>query len=142
MASRSRQRRTLSGMNYREVQRSNSTRRNQLPKAKQKWLKENGYKNVGWDNVTQLYQKINELLADPNEDELSLEELFLQADRIGQKYQTREEINHFRQQLATEVNSISEKLDKQFPEEVVEVVDFSQKSRSSSHSRRSRKKYR
>ncbi|MEO1521227.1 MAG: hypothetical protein AAFU78_10675, partial [Cyanobacteria bacterium J06633_2] len=109
---------------------------------KQKWLKENGYKNVGWDNVTQLYQKINELLADPNEDELSLEELFLQADRIGQKYQTREEINHFRQQLATEVNSISEKLDKQFPEEVVEVVDFSQKSRSSSHSRRSRKKYR
>jgi hypothetical protein len=142
MASRKRQRRAFSGMSYRDVQRSNSTRKRQLPKAEQQWLKENGYKNVGWDNVTRLYQKINELLADSTEDDLSLEDLFLKADRIGQKYQTPEEIEHFRQQLATEVNAISEKIDQQFPEEEIEVADFSQSSRNAPHSRRSRKSHR
>ena len=77
--------RKFSGMGYREVQHSNSIRRIQLPKRKQKLLKEKGYKNVGWQNVIELYQEINNL-----SDDSALEELFLEADRIGQKYQTSE----------------------------------------------------
>jgi hypothetical protein len=142
MASRKRQRRTFSGMSYREVQRSNSTRRSQLPKEKQTWLKKNGYKNVGWDNVIRLYQKINDLLAQPDEDESTLEDLFLQADRIGQKYQTLEEIETFKNQLAAEVSEISDKIDQQFPEATVEMIDFRQSSRFPSRKKQSSKKYR
>jgi len=136
MASRKKQSRTFSGMSYREVQRSNSIRRNKLPKNHQIWLKENGYKNVGWDNVIQLYQKINELLNQPDEDdEPTLEELFLEADRIGKKYQTPEEIEAFNQEMAAEVNAVSDLVDQQFPETEVEVIDYSQISRSSRQSR-------
>lgn len=142
MTSRKRQCRTFSGMSYREIQRSNSTRRSQLPKPDQVWLKENGYKNVGWDNVIQLHQKINERLAQPDGDEPTLEELFLQADRIGQKYQTPEEIAAFKQQMTTEVGAISELIDQQFPETDVEVIDYRQAPRSSTKNNPSRKKYR
>ena len=86
MTSRQRQRRRFCGMSYSEVQSSNSIRRNQLPKLDRIWLKDNGYKNVGWDNVIQLYQKINDRLAQPEGDELALEELFLQADRIMKEF--------------------------------------------------------
>ena len=142
MASRKRQCLTFSGMSYREVQRSNSTRRSQLLKPDQVWLKENGYKNVGWDNVIQLYQKINERLAQPDGDEPTLEELFLQADRIGQKYQTPDEIAAFKQQMTAEVSAISDLIDQQFPETDVEVVDYRQSSRSSTKNNPSHKKYR
>jgi len=142
MASRSRQHRTFSGMSYREVQRSNSTRRKQLPKSEQNWLKANGYKNVGWDNVIQLYQKINDFLAQPDEDEPTLEGLFLQADRIGEKYQTHEEIESFKQQLTNEVSAISDKVDQQFPETNGEVIDFRQKTSVRVKGKSSRKKYR
>ena len=143
MASRKHQSRTFSSMGYPEVQRSNSIRRSKLPKTHQIWLKENGYKNVGWDNVIRLYQKINELLAQPDADnELTLEELFLEADRIGQKYQTREEIEAFNQQLAGEVSAISDLIDQQFPETEVEVIDYSQTTRSQVKTRQSRKKHR
>lgn len=143
MASRKHQSRTFSGMGYPEVQRSNSIRRSKLPKTHQIWLKENGYKNVGWDNVIRLYQKINELLAQPDaDDELTLEELFLEGDRIGQKYQTREEIEAFNQQLAAEVSAISDLIDQQFPETEVEVIDYSQTTRSQAKTRLSRKKLR
>ncbi|MEQ9356588.1 hypothetical protein [Coleofasciculus chthonoplastes] len=136
MASRKHQIRTFSGMGYREVQRSNSIRRNKLPKNHQIWLKENGYKNVGWDNVIQLYQKVNELLNQPDaDDEPTLEELFLEADRIGKKYQTHEEIEAFNQEMAAEVNAVSDLVDQQFPETEVEVIDYSQISRSSRQSR-------
>ncbi|MBE9070929.1 hypothetical protein IQ260_30285, partial [Leptolyngbya cf. ectocarpi LEGE 11479] len=37
----------FSGMGYREVQRSNSSRRKRLSKKEKAWLKEQGYKNVG-----------------------------------------------------------------------------------------------
>jgi hypothetical protein len=141
MASRQHQSRTFSGMGYPEVQRSNSIRRSKLQKTHQIWLKENGYKNVGWDNVIQLYQKINELLAQPDaDDEPTLEELFLEADRIGQKYQTREEIEAFNQEMAAEVSAISDLIDQQFPETEVEVIDYSQTSRSQAKTRQSRKK--
>ncbi|MEQ8997156.1 MAG: hypothetical protein RID53_11725 [Coleofasciculus sp. B1-GNL1-01] len=136
MARRKHQSRTFSGMGYREVQHSNSIRRSKLPKNHQVWLKENGYKNVGWDNVIQLYQKINELLAQPDADEQpTLEELFLEADRIGKKYQTPEEIEAFNQEMAAEVNAVSDLVDQQFPETDVEVIDYSQMSRSSRQSR-------
>jgi hypothetical protein len=141
MASRKPQSRTFSGMGYNEVQRSNSIRRSKLAKTNQIWLKENGYKNVGWDNIIRLYQKINELLTQPDaDDEPTLEELFLEADRIGQKYQTREEIEAFNQQMAAEVSAISDLIDQQFPETEVEVIDYSQNSRFQAKTKQSRKK--
>ncbi|HAA32635.1 MAG TPA: hypothetical protein DCE56_39140 [Cyanobacteria bacterium UBA8553] len=143
MAGRKHQSRTFSGMGYHEVQRSNSIRRSKLAKIHQIWLKENGYKNVSWDNVIRLYQKINELLNQPDaDDELTLEELFLEADRIGQKYQTCKEIEAFNQEMATEVIAISDLIDQQFPETEVEVIDYSQTSRSQVKTRQFRKKHR
>lgn len=126
MTRRKETKRLLSGMSYREVQRSNSNRRSKLPKKDQKWLKENGYKNIGWDNVIKLYQKVNAILADLNSDEPTLEELFLKADQIGNKYQTSEEIEAFNQELRAEVSAISEEVDKQFTDEDFEFVDYSQ----------------
>mgnify|MGYP001800671159 CR=1 FL=1 len=107
MASKKSKKRLFSGMGYREVQRSNSGRRKKLPKKDQIWLKEQGYKNVGWDEDT-------------------LEELFLKADRIGNKYQTPAEIAKFNQKLSTEVNEIADEIDRQFPEPETEFVDYSQ----------------
>ena len=143
MGSRKRQSYTFSGMGYREVQRSNSIRKSKLPKTNQIWLTENGYKNVGWDNVIRLSQKINELLAEPDaDDEPTLEELFLEADRIGQKYQTREEIEAFNQQMTVAVSAISDLIDQQFPDTEVEAIDYSQTARSQARKRQSRKKNR
>lgn len=131
MARKKTKKRLFSGMSYRDVQRSNSDRRGKLPQKDQKWLKEKGYRNVGWDNVIKLYQKINELLIQPTSEEDTLEELFLQADRIGNKYQTPEEIAAFNQQLLTEVNEISDEIDRQFPNSEMEFIDYSQSSRKS-----------
>ncbi|MFE4108052.1 hypothetical protein [Almyronema epifaneia] len=125
MATQKRQKRSFSGLSYRAIQRSNTTRKSQLPQEQQTWLKENSYKNVGWDNVIKLYQKIEQLIAPSEADEPSLEDLFLQADRIGQKYQTDAEIAAFNQQLSAEVNAISDMVDQQFPEVELEVVDYS-----------------
>ena len=125
MASKKSRKKLFSGMGYREVQRSNSNRRRKLSKQHQRWLKEKGYKNVGWDSIIKLYQKINELLAQPDDDEPTLEELFLQAERIGGKYQTQVERATFERRLSTEVNAISELIDKQFPETEFEALDFS-----------------
>ncbi|MEO0706183.1 MAG: hypothetical protein AAF050_11030 [Cyanobacteria bacterium J06649_5] len=116
--------RLFSGMGYREVQRANSSRRAQLPKADQGLLKQQGYKNVGWDNVIALYQKLNELSLRPKKGEDTLEELFLKADRIGNKYQTAEEIADFNRKLATEVNEIADVIDQQFPETETESIDY------------------
>lgn len=115
--------RLFSGIDYRDAQRSNRDRRQLLSKESQAWLKKNGYRNVGWDNVIRLYQKINDL-ADNQTDDSTLEELFLRADRIGEKYQSSEEIAQFNQQLSEEVHKIDSLLDKQFPEEEAEFVDF------------------
>lgn len=129
MVSQKRKQRLFSGMGYREVQRSNTNRKKQLPKADQAWLKANGYRNVGWDNVIQLCQKINDFLASPDADSPTLEELFLKADQIGKKYQTIEEINAFEQAFQIEVDAIAEQIDRQFPDQEVEVVDYSQPAR-------------
>jgi len=116
--------RLFSGLGYRDVQKSNSIRRGRLSKDKQKWLKDHHYKNVGWDNVIALYQKINEFIADNHDNGETLEELFLAADRIGNKYQAPDEIASFQKQLSQEVERVSEKVDKQFPEVEFEFVDF------------------
>ena len=107
------------GMNYRLVQKSNSENRQELSQQDQNWLKVNGYRNVGWDNVIALYQKIEEFNGS------TLESLFLEADRIGNKYQTSEERQEYQQKLATVVNNIAEQIDQQFPDNEVEIIDFS-----------------
>ncbi|MBE9102942.1 hypothetical protein [Vacuolonema iberomarrocanum] len=136
MASKKSKKRLFSGMGYRDVQRSNANRRRKLPRAEQKWLKENGYRNVGWDPVIRLYQKINDLLSAADADDPTLEVLFLQAESIGNKYQTTEEREAFNQALSVEVEAISEKIDQQFPDNEVEFIDFSQVSPASSSQRR------
>ncbi|MEM9215594.1 MAG: hypothetical protein AAGD25_14780 [Cyanobacteria bacterium P01_F01_bin.150] len=124
-SSKKQKKRLFDGMGYREVQRSNSVRRKRLSKQKQNLLKQNGYNNIGWDNVINLYQRINEILADDTDDGDTLEDLFLKADRIGSKYQTVDEIKTFQSKMAQEVEAISDKIDTQFPEPDVEYIDFS-----------------
>lgn len=113
-------------MSYREVQRFNSDQKSKLPRKEQNWLKENGYKNVGWDHVIKLFQKVNDFLEQPDPDDDTLEELFLKADRIGAKYQTQQEIDAFNQQLSAEINQIADEIDRQFPEHEMEFIDYSQ----------------
>jgi hypothetical protein len=133
----------FNGMGYGEVQRANSDHRSQLNKADQKWLKENGYKNVGWEYVISLFEKIKELLDPPSGfEEMSLEELFLEADRIGNKYLTSEEIQQFDQQLSQEVSEISALVDRQFPDTEIEIIDFSQKLEKIPRKIRDQKTYR
>ena len=127
-------------MSYREVQRSNSNRKSKLPKKDQRWLKDNGYKNVGWDNVIKLYQKINDYLSSSDSDDPSLEDLFLKADKIGSKYQTQEEIESFNQALKLEVEEISDAIDKQFPDLEYELVDYSQNSASKTSKKTAKKR--
>ncbi len=117
-------------MSYRQVQSANSKKRSQLKKEDQKWLKDNGYKNVGWYNVINLYQKIEEILEKYKWQDLSLEELFLEAERIGNKYLTYQEREEFNQKLTQEVNEIAEEIDKLFPDTKMEIIDFGDKNSS------------
>lgn len=117
-------------MSYQAVQCANSNNKEKLHKEDKKWLKENGYRNVGWDNVINLYRKIEELLDKYKFEDLSLEELFLEADRIGNKYLTKQEIEDYNQQLSKEVSEISEEIDKQFPDTEIEIIDFDKKAKS------------
>ena len=123
------------------VQKTNSRNRNKLKSQEQKWLKNNGYKNVGWKNVISLYQKIEELLDKYKIEDLTLEELFLEADRIGNKYLTSQEIQNFNQKLSKEVNEIAEEIDKQFPETEIEIIDFSQSTKKKYRSKANRRLY-
>jgi predicted XRE-type DNA-binding protein len=142
MASQTSPTRTFKEMSYREVQRTNSENRSKLTKESQQWLKQNGFKNVGWDKVIELYQKIEELLAQAKFEDMSLEELFLEADRIGNKYLDSDEVNEFQQQLAKEVAEIGELIDQQFPDTEIEVIDYSKKTKQKSQQRRNKKNYR
>ena len=56
---------------------------------------------------------------------LSLEELFLEADRIGNKYLNSQEINQRNQRIAQELNEIAEIIDSQYPDQTLEVIDYS-----------------
>jgi hypothetical protein len=125
-------------LDYRSLQQTNSQNRAKLSKEDQKWLKYQDYKNVGWDNAIALYKKLEELLD--RTDDSSLENLFLEADRIGSKYQTPEEIAAFNQQLAKEVNEISDLIDQQFPDTEIEVIDYSTKSQRNQKTYRATKR--
>lgn len=142
MASKKSQKRNFNGMSYGKLQRNNSENRSKLKKEDQKWLKDNGYKNVGWENVVTLYQKIEELLDKYCFEDMSLEELFLEADRIGNKYLTIAEIKEFDQQLSKEVAEIGELVDKQFPDTKTEVIDFRQKTAKKPQKNHNQKTYR
>lgn len=142
MVSKKSKKRNFQGMSYNELQRTNSKNRTKLDAEAQKWLKSNKYKNIGWDNVINLYQKIEEFRDKSQFEDMSLEELFLEADRIGAKYQTPQEKAEFNQQLAKEVSAIGELIDKQFPDTEIEVVDYSQKSTKKTSTKRNQKTYR
>ncbi|AFY90530.1 MAG: hypothetical protein CLLPBCKN_007807 [Chroococcidiopsis cubana SAG 39.79] len=124
--------RLFNNMNYREVQSDNSKKRSKLEKKDRQWLKINSYKNVGWDNVISLHQKIDEFLERDAWKEWSLEDLFLEADRIGNKYLTYQEIVNFNQKLSQEVNEIAEEIDRQFPDTTIEQIDFSNSTKDNS----------
>ncbi|RMF65246.1 MAG: hypothetical protein D6742_13075 [Cyanobacteria bacterium J069] len=111
-------------MGYVQVQRANSDNRKKITQEEQNWLKENGYRNVGWDNVIRLYQKIEDFLDKAQFKDMSLEELFLEADRIGNKYLSAEEIEEFNRKMSQEVAEIGELIDQQFPDTEIEVIDF------------------
>ncbi|NEZ60818.1 hypothetical protein D0962_33060 [Leptolyngbyaceae cyanobacterium CCMR0082] len=82
---------------------------------------------------------MNDLLLQPDPSEDTLEELFLKADRIGNKYQTPEEIADFNRKLAAETNEIADEVDRQLPELETEFIDYSQ-SRTKAKSRSKRKR--
>jgi hypothetical protein len=121
----------FNGMSYREVQTLNSEKRGNLKKEDQKWLRDNGYRNIGWDNIINLHHKIEEFLDKYPLKDLTLEELFLEADRIGNKYLTPQEIEEFNHKLSKEVNDIAEEIDRHFPNTEIEVIDFSNKTNHS-----------
>jgi hypothetical protein len=118
------------GLNYRSLQQKNAADRAQLPRDQQKWLKQNGYRNVGWATAIHLHEKIADLQAQNGLEDSSLEELFLEADRIGNRYQTAAEIRQFQQAMAEEANAIADLIDQQFPETETEFIDFSQSAPS------------
>jgi len=125
-------------MNYCEVQRHNSQCRHQLSTEDQKWLKQNNYKNIGWDNVINLYYKIKEFVEKVPLPDLTLEELFLEADRIGSKYLTSQEIQEFNQKLSEEVQEISDLIDRHFPDTEIEIIDFGNKTNNKTRKKLSR----
>ncbi|MBH8574779.1 hypothetical protein I8752_17470 [Nostocaceae cyanobacterium CENA369] len=88
-----------------------------------------------------LYQKIEELLDKYQLEDLTLEELFLEADRIGNKYLTSQEIEEFNQRLSREVNDISEEIDKQFPDTEIEFIDFSKNSQAKYYNKQHQNSY-
>ncbi len=124
MSSKKKQPIKFKGMSYRQVQRFNSNNKKHLEPEDKKWLKDNFYKNIGWQNVINLYQKIEEFLDKYKFADFTLEELFLEADRIGNKYLTQEEIAQYNQQLSQIVSEISEEIDQQFPDTEIEIIDF------------------
>lgn len=129
-------------MSYRVVQLANSKNRTKLYKKDQTWLKEEFYKNIGWENVINLYQKIEEFISNYQLEELTLEELFIEADRIGNKYLTNQEIKEYNQSLSKEVNEVAEEMDRQFPDTEMEFIDFSQKNNIKSQNKQNIKTYR
>jgi hypothetical protein len=122
-----RQKRLYQTMGYRQLQSQNTQKRQQLSKEQQQWLKKQGYRNIGWERVIQLYEKITEFLLGDSLQDVSLEDLFINVDRIGNKYQTQAEIDDFHRQLAKINQEIADEIDQQFPDNSVEILDFTGK---------------
>jgi len=142
MTDKKTKKRSFKGMSYRYVQRANSKNRSKLHKEDQVLIKEKHYKNIGWDNVINLYQKIEEFLNKYHIEDLTLEELFLEVDRIGNKYLTIQEIENFNQNFSKEVNEIAEEIDKQFPDTEIEFIDFSKQTSKRYQNKSNQKTYR
>ncbi|MDZ7963621.1 MAG: hypothetical protein RM368_01385 [Nostoc sp. DedSLP03] len=134
--------RNFKGMSYRDVQRANSKNRTKLHKEDRFFLKEKLYKNIGWNNVINLYQRIEEILNRYQIEDLTLEELFLEVDRIGNKYLTIKEIENFNQNFSREVNEISDEIDKQFPDTEIQFIDFSKQTSKRYQKKSNQKSYR
>ena len=116
--------RTYQQLSYRQLQANNKQTRSQLRREDQQALKINGFKNVGWTAAIELYEKIADYLTQYKSAEDSLDELFLEADRIGNQYQSFEEIADFQAALAAEVEAIENLVDEQFPDNQPEVIDY------------------
>jgi hypothetical protein len=115
----------FNGMGYRQVQRSNSDNKAKMQSEEVQLLKNSGYKNVGWEKVTQLYLKIQEMSISHYSENWSLSELFVEADRIGRKYQSADEIATFEKQVTMLSQEIDDEIDRCFPDTEVETIDFS-----------------
>lgn len=111
-------------LTYKQLQAHNKETRSHLKPDDRKWLKTNGYRNIGWDKAIALYEKITDFQARYDLEEDSLEDLFIQADRIGNKYQTPEEIAAFQAELATIANEIADLIEEQFPDTEPEIIDY------------------
>lgn len=131
----------FNGMSYRDIQSVNSKNRNKLKQEDIHWLKTEGYKNIGWNKVISLYSKIEIFLDKYKFEELTLEELFLEADRIGNKYLTAQEIQESNHKLSQEVNEIAEEIDKQYPDTEIEFIDFSNKAKKTHRRQPNQKSY-
>lgn len=116
---------THEGFGYRELQRENSRLRQQLSNENREILKVDGFRNVGWPNVIALFDKISNMLEIEKLVALDLDSLFLEADQIGNKYQSTEEIREFHAAMAFEAEAISEIIDRVFPDNEPEAIDFS-----------------
>jgi hypothetical protein len=130
--------RKYQNLTYIQLQSANKQGRSELRREDQKWLKTHGYKNVGWDHAIALSEKIAYFKLQYDDREDSLEELFLEADRIGNKYQTPEEIAAFQAALATEVNAIADLVDQQFPDTEIEIIDYGTQPRPAQRKNASR----
>jgi hypothetical protein len=117
----------FNGMGYRQVQRSNSDNKLKLKFEEVQLLKNSGCKNVGWEKVVQLYLKIQELLSSPYRNNWSLSELFAEAERIGNKYQSAQEISDFEMKFTVLSQEIDEEIDKIYPDNQIEIIDFSRR---------------
>jgi hypothetical protein len=112
-------------MGYRELQQHNSTSKLKLTSAEVLLLKRDKYKNVGWDNIINLYLRIDELLKSIYRLGWSLDELFIEADRIGNKYQSSAEIYMHQQQVSILAKEIDDDIDRHFPDLEPEIINFS-----------------
>jgi hypothetical protein len=111
-------------MTYRQVQKLNSQIRLTLRKDDQIWLKQQGFRNVGWSNVIKLYENISAILERYDQELPGLDELFIEADCIGNKYLDPNEIQEYQSKLADQNRLFEEQVDQRFPDTEVEMIDF------------------
>lgn len=55
----------LDGLNYKQAQKRNSEKFNLLSKTEQKQARQQGYKNLGWDNVRKSWNILQKLIPSP-----------------------------------------------------------------------------
>ncbi|MFN7714397.1 MAG: hypothetical protein ACK5QS_02810 [Pseudanabaenaceae cyanobacterium] len=111
-------------MTYRQVQKLNSQSRLTLRKDDQIWLKQQGFRNIGWSNVIKLYENISAILERYDQELPGLDELFIEADCIGNKYLDPNEIQEYQSKLADQNRLFEEQVDQRFPDTEVEMIDF------------------